>query len=191
MAARGKKFPQSREPEFLPSTTRAVAWGALFFSVLAFILSLATVFLTWQDGRLGKNMGIFVEELRGTFQSRAEFKETPEGGVRWQKLHDRFGRLEKMVKEGDERAQVHLESMRDELNSLGKYGSRKFSEWFSSAGETLGEVKGEFRKNGSEAADKLRILSNDLKDRFISTGSRGIKDDDSGPSQNHDAERIK
>ena len=129
------------------------------------------VFLVWQDGRLSDNLTGFIRDIRQSLQRGGEAGDEPGGGVRWHRLHQRIKRLEGMVKDGDGQVQVHLESMRDEMNSLRKYANETLSGWFAGADQTLGEVRSEFGEKGPEAADKLRQLSADLKMRFISSDS--------------------
>lgn len=64
MARRPRQYDLDDEyvPD-LPSTTRAVAWGALFFSGVALVISLATLFLTWRDGVLAKNAILLSESI--------------------------------------------------------------------------------------------------------------------------------
>ena len=99
-------------PDRLPSTTRAVAWGAMFFSLLSFAFSLATFSITWHDGRLIHNFQEISGDIGASFnQWRARKQAAPgekqgdeERNLDVGKLRDKVGQAETMIRGGDGRA---------------------------------------------------------------------------------------
>lgn len=166
---------------YLRSTTRAVAWSALFFAFLAFLTSGVTLFLTWRDGQLVRNAQTLIHEVREIVNQRRQEKGAAQpgktddsSGQQWKKLHERMGRIEEMVRRGDERAKYYLENLKDDFDALRKTSSSRAAEWLDEAGKTLQSAKEQIARNAPEAARKLRSLAAEMQKKAQS-GLSGLK----------------
>lgn len=160
---RRKRQSPDETPEYLPSTTRAVAWGAMFFAFLSFVISLVTLFLTYQDGRLVRNFQQVSGDLRawyGTWSSRRE--ESPDATQR-AKIREQLDRYIGMIGEGDGQVRFYLEGLRSDLESLQAYATEDSGVWIGEARRTVEEAIEQLRADAPGAAERLRALAQRLR----------------------------
>lgn len=170
-----RKAPPTNE--FVPSTTRAVAWGALFFSLLAFLISMATLFLTWHDGRLVKNSRMLLDGLDKTVQTWSASRKTgsaesaaapsaeaedPAQAAGWARIREKIDQVRTMVDAGDDSARYYLDNLVEELGPMRDHASSATSQWVGQAVQTLQQTREQIRDNAPQAVRNLRALSESL-----------------------------
>lgn len=152
---------RSRHPSkpYRPATGRAVAWLALFFSLAAFLMSGATLLLTWRGG-----------ELAGRAQNMFQGLRKPAGGApegelaaQWARLRDKFYRAEVMIGNKDGQARQYLDGLKNDLDQLAKTSSEKGAAWVGEASAKLKTIREQAAVNGPEAIRRLRQLSTDIQ----------------------------
>ena len=155
-------------PRHLPSTTRAVAWTALFFALVACGLSLFTLFVTYKEGRLIENAQTMTQDVRqalASMRERVKSESDDSDGLNWERIKNRLQRIELMVRNGDRSAPYHIDGLVEELKSVRNLTTENVSEWVDPAIEKLQAARDKVAENGPEAARRLRELSDDLKSR--------------------------
>ena len=169
-------------PDRLPSTTRAVAWGALFFSLLSFAFSAGTFFLTYQDGRLVRNLkdlsGALADQVaKARAADPAVHVESPDHSpedtappVDAAKLSDRMGRVGAMIEEGDDRAKYYLDNLSSDLSQLREYASEKSEAWLGPAVDSINQVRADLQQDAPAAAARLRELADEVRARAAAAG---------------------
>lgn len=158
-------------------SARAVAWGAMFFAFLSFLVSITTFALTYKDGVMIKNFGVLSRDAIESWDKvrtrigearDAEKLEQLKGEQteRIDRLKARIERLAQMAGDGDARAPYYLENLKADLGMLREYSSEKSSEALGSMTESLEKIRGELAENGPAAASRLRELGGSLGDLF-------------------------
>ncbi|MCL5271714.1 MAG: hypothetical protein M1457_14435 [bacterium] len=176
---------QYRGDDYLPSTTRAVAWGAFFFALLACVVSFVTLFLTWRDGRLVRNFNLLVRGVReniaavradGAAAEAAPEAQTAPAEIETEAMGERLGRIEKLIQDGNTQARFQLDNLMDELRPLRDRVSRSGAAWVEKTIQTLQTARDQITENGPAAAERIRQLAATLKRRPAETPQA----DDSG-----------
>lgn len=147
----------------------------MFFALMAFLISVATLFLTWHEGKLVQNSRLLIESLDKAAQNWSDSREAKSREaetaektqatpplVRWGKIREKVERLEAMIDMGDERAKYYLDNLVEELGPLRDYTSEATSEWVGEAVDTLQGARDQIRQNAPEAARRLKGLSEQL-----------------------------
>jgi hypothetical protein len=151
------------EPEYLSSTTRAVAWGALFFAFLSLAISLATLFLTYRDGVLARNFGLMWGEVRQALTtSHAKPAVDLGDAVERVKVRDQLNRYAQMIQDGDKQALYYLQSLRGDLERLQAYRPKEAEAWLAESVRAIDDAGARLRANAPDAALKLRAMADKL-----------------------------
>jgi len=171
--------------EHLPSTTRAVAWAAMFFAVLALIISVVNLLLTWP--KLMQNTKVLVKEIEDRWESRPRDQDPAHSRLR-DSLDGRLERIEKLIQSGDRRALPSLDVLKEDLQALRDKTAEKSSKWLSQAIDTVGAARDQLTEHGPAAAAKIRELANELKGDEADPAAAGEPGDGATPSQSASAE---
>lgn len=157
MSRKKQSTPEPPE-EFRPSTTRAVAWWAFFFSFCALALSLFTLLVTYQDGRLIRNFKVLSQETQTLIQKLqpAEEQQARETARISEQIRDKISRIEGMIEQNDPRAGYYLDNLTDDIERLREYASDESSVWFGEVIEQLRAAREQLGENSGEAARWLR-----------------------------------
>lgn len=168
-----------------------IAWVALFFAFLSFLLSLATLALTWQDGRLARNFMETAKQITGSINdakpsaapavapaaggnAQAGGIAQADGMAHWAQLDGKFQRMQEMIHNGDGRAKSYVAMIRDELAGMRATSSTQSTTqraaWLLQAMQTLKTVDDQISKNAPEAARRVQGLANDLRRRLTEPG---------------------
>ncbi len=151
--------------EYLPSTTRAVAWGALFFSIIACCISLATLFLTYKDGRMIRNLQELTSAVKhavGDVRKPAAADDPTAQLIDKTKMRENLAKVEEMIRSGNSDARYHLDKLMDEMRPLRDNTSRKTAEWAEKSLTTLKSARDQIGKDGPAAAQKLKNLAEEV-----------------------------
>lgn len=160
-----------QEPEpYLPSSTRAIAWGAMFFAFLSFLMSSATLLMTYRGGELMRNLKSssqaiqdkvkqFEKERRGSKGNKL----SQEASRQWDELREKMERVEEMVRGGDGRAKYYLENISSDLENMRKLSSSQTAAWLGQLLNSMQSVRDQISNNAPEAARRLQSMAADLK----------------------------
>ena len=146
-----------------PGQSRAVAWTALFFSLVACSLSGIVFFQSYDDGRLMDNLSVVGAEARKVYEAgRGRFRSEDEGVMRWDKVRDGIDRIEEMVRNDDERATYHIDLLKERLAVMRDYTSKKTSSALADTMDRLDQVQVRLGKDSAEAARRLKRLKDEI-----------------------------
>jgi uncharacterized membrane protein YccC len=171
MKRRGQLSLERRE-EYLPSTTRAVAWGALFFALLSFLISGVTLLLTYKDGRLIGSVSTLLQEGRQTLDKAREKTASVEESAARFKVREQLDRYAKMIQDGNGQARFYLDGLKGDLERLRAYGSKETGAWLDEAAKTVETARDQLRDNAPEAARRLHALADKLGTAVRETANR-------------------
>lgn len=179
---------------FVPHKTgRAIAWTALFFSLLAFGMSGYLLFQSYDDGRLVENFKILTTETSNVFDSaRKRLQERNVDGLQWDKIQARVDRIEAMIRSKDTRAGYYIDVLKTDLDLLREYTNEKGAEALKSAGEALESAQARLTDDEEGAAAMLHDLREELEPRVRalreSLGEGFIDDEETEPAAADEAE---
>lgn len=149
-------------------TGRPIAWLALLFSLLAFLMSGAALLLTWHDGDWSGRaqslfQGLHAPPAPGASGAGAEPSRPSDFAAQWDKLRDKLSRAEVLIGSHDGQARQYLDGLRADLDQLRKGSSEKGAAWINEAAEKLKTIREQAAVNGPEAIRRLRQLSTDIQ----------------------------
>ena len=180
-------------PDYRAKGGRAIAWFALFFSLLACTFSGLALLATWNDGQLmldligssqriqdnwrkkkadqtkrtskAERNGKSENAMKGerTEQANGESEADHPDAIPSNKIQDRLKRLEAMVRSGDVRAKYHLENFKDDLERWRERVAERSPTWLNQAIQSLGTVRDKLVEDAPEAARRLKSLAVELK----------------------------
>jgi hypothetical protein len=154
--------PGSPEPQDLRSTTRAIAWTALFFALVACALAGFNIVLTWRDGQLVRNFGILAAELsRVGAEWRASAGSPPD--LRLDQLRERVADVERLAGAGDDKAAAAADRLIDDMARLKRDADRQIGPWLDRMSDQLRAARDRIASNAPEAARLLRALGAEIQ----------------------------
>jgi hypothetical protein len=149
-------------PPDQPSTTRAVAWTAMFFSALSLLISVFLLFTCWDNGRLINNFRELWQDVKPAID---KFSEKNGVEVKWDRVRERVESIQEQITQGDKSAKFSIDSLRRDLDLMKDYTTERSSKWFAEMNESLAKARAEAEKNGPAAAARLKTLADQIKTR--------------------------
>lgn len=186
---KSKPAPQS------PSSARAVAWGAMFFAFLSFLISITTLLVTFDGGRLLRNLKestLAIEETAKKFQAERATKKVEQASqgvsqslsAQWDSLCAQLERAEGMVRGKDPQSKSYIAGIKEQFEKMKGATSAKTGDWMGEAIKTLQSTRDQLiSENGPAAARNLRALAADMKIKAasvkdsVASGVNGVTSD--------------
>lgn len=153
------RFERDAGPPQRRSTTRAVAWSALLFSVLAFLVSCATLFLCWRDGALAHNAVMLSREV-GERWGSARVPSAP--AINTAPLKASLERAAELVRAKDASAAYNIDAVREDVEKLRQNVGEQAGSWLATAGEKLARAREDLRENAPRAQATLKAVIDGL-----------------------------
>lgn len=168
-----RRAPRYNPEPDLPSTTRAVAWGAMFFAFLSFLMSSFTLLMTYRNGELFRNLKGSAEVIQQNLEKIRAEKARGGGGQGTavvSRLRDQLARAEGMARQGDSQAKYYLEVIRADMEKLHELSSSQSAVWLGETMKKLDGVREQVNSNGPEAAQRLKAMAESLKNKVFVAG---------------------
>lgn len=179
-----KDFSNNMPPFKAPKPRSSkIAWLALFFSFLAFLMSGATLLQTWDNGRFAQSTSDFMQGVKNNISSLKNRNASsppdsapsaadeapaasrrPDLATQWDRLREKLGRAEEMVR-GRQDGQVrgYLESLKAEMDELAAQSSQNGGRWMEQARTKLKSIREQVATDGPAAARRLHELAGEIK----------------------------
>lgn len=150
----------NKRHEGVIQSSRAGRW-ALFFSLLALIISCVCLLAIYKEGRILKNAALFMTELRQTVhdvRQQDAVSSTRNGSewVDWKHIDQKLGELQQMVAEGDRRLEPHLDAFVEDLSTIRDYATTNSREVLDQTTERLRELRRTVHDQAPGVASLLR-----------------------------------
>ncbi|HPK03211.1 MAG TPA: hypothetical protein PLS90_12215 [Candidatus Sumerlaeota bacterium] len=184
-------------PRHFRRRSSAVARWALFFALVACVLSASNLLLIWRDGELVRNARLLTEEIGRQLDKRREARQSetpaaptgerpadersadtggadqPAAGPLNEALDNLSWRLERigaMIRDKDARARLHLDVLRDDLESWRETTTAQGGEWIDRALTAVQSARRDFEQQAPQAADHLLTLAGQIRERMPAVG---------------------
>lgn len=166
----------------------------MFFSFLAFVISVATFVLVYDDGRVVRNFGQLSGETQQLLESvrhRMDWERDQRNATNFREemtargtaIREKLSRIAVMAEDGDSRTQYYLENLKGDLEMMREYSSTQIGEKLRELTEGLESARDRLAEDGPDAARRLRDLASKAE-ILLNT------DEDEAPTETTDNEEA-